>query len=203
MISQKVAQQSLRRLAVQQPYAMRWSLMNSATPAAVAMGRFMQTRFRMGCYVMEIRFYQAQAATTSNTSDPTKILAQQRLNRPVSPHLSIYRPQITWIGSSFHRITGFALSGSLYLYATAYLASPLLGWHLESASVAAAFAALPIVAKVLLKGVMALPFTYHCFNGVRHLVWDLGRGITNQQVIKSGWTVVGLSVLSALALAFL
>ncbi|BAE63756.1 succinate dehydrogenase cytochrome b560 subunit [Aspergillus flavus] len=188
MISQKVAQQSLRRLAVQQPYAMRWSLMNSATPAAVAMGRFMQTR---------------QAATTSNTSDPTKILAQQRLNRPVSPHLSIYRPQITWIGSSFHRITGFALSGSLYLYATAYLASPLLGWHLESASVAAAFAALPIVAKVLLKGFMALPFTYHCFNGVRHLVWDLGRGITNQQVIKSGWTVVGLSVLSALALAFL
>ncbi|GMF78315.1 unnamed protein product [Aspergillus oryzae] len=144
-----------------------------------------------------------QAATTSNTSDPTKILAQQRLNRPVSPHLSIYRPQITWIGSSFHRITGFALSGSLYLYATAYLASPLLGWHLESASVAAAFAALPIVAKVLLKGFMALPFTYHCFNGVRHLVWDLGRGITNQQVIKSGWTVVGLSVLSALALAFL
>jgi succinate dehydrogenase (ubiquinone) cytochrome b560 subunit len=68
---------------------------------------------------------------------------------------------------------------------------------------AAAFAALPIAAKVLLKGTLALPFTYHCMNGVRHLVWDLGRGITNQQVIKSGWTVVGLSVISALALALL
>ncbi|KAE8349289.1 hypothetical protein BDV28DRAFT_141533 [Aspergillus coremiiformis] len=187
MISQKVAQQSLRRLAVQPPYAMRWSLMNSASPAAVAMGRFMQTR----------------QTSTSKTSDPTKLLAQQRLNRPVSPHLSIYRPQITWIGSSFHRITGFALSGALYLYATAYLVSPLLGLHLESASIAAAFATLPIAAKVILKSTMALPFTFHCMNGVRHLVWDLGKGITNQQVIKSGWAVVGLSVLSALALAFL
>ncbi|RHZ44634.1 succinate dehydrogenase cytochrome b560 subunit [Aspergillus thermomutatus] len=189
MISQKVAQQSLRRLAVQQPYAMRWSLMNSASPAAVAMGRNVQKRH----------------ATTSTTTqaDASKILAQQRLNRPVSPHLSIYRPQITWIGSSAHRITGIALSGSLYLFATAYLAAPLFGWHLESASIAAAFGALPIAAKVLIKGTAAFPFVYHCLNGVRHLVWDLGRGISNQQVIKSGWAVVGLTVVSALTLALL
>ncbi|CAL00251.1 succinate dehydrogenase cytochrome B subunit, mitochondrial [Aspergillus awamori] len=188
MLSQKVAQQSLRRLAVQQPYALRWSLMNSVSPAAVALGRTVQTR---------------HAATSSNSSDPTKLLAQQRLNRPVSPHLSIYRPQITWIGSSIHRITGIALSGSLYLYASAYLASPMLGWDLGSASAAAAFAALPVVAKVALKTTMALPFTYHCMNGVRHLIWDTGAGLTNPQVIKSGWTVVGLSTLSALILAFL
>ncbi|KAL5356655.1 hypothetical protein BJX96DRAFT_143167 [Aspergillus floccosus] len=188
MISQKVAQQSLRRLAVQQPYAMRWSMMNAASPAAIALGRTVQRR---------------QVATSSNSEDPTKILAKQRLNRPVAPHLSIYRPQITWYASGFNRITGVALSGGLYLFATAYLAAPLFGWHLESASLAAAFAALPIAAKVLLKGTVAFPFTFHCMNGVRHLVWDLGRGITNQQVIKSGWTVVGLSALSAIALALL
>ena len=144
-----------------------------------------------------------QAASSTNTSDPNQILVQQRRNRPVSPHLSIYRPQITWIGSSVHRITGIVLSGGLYLFSTAYLISPLLGWHLESASVAAAFAALPLLAKVGLKTVVAFPFVYHCMNGVRHLVWDLARGITNQQVIKSGWTVVGLSTLSTLLLAFL
>ncbi|ODM20008.1 hypothetical protein SI65_04994 [Aspergillus cristatus] len=188
MFSQKLAQQSLRRLAVQQPYAMRWSMTNAASPAAVALGNNVQKR---------------QAATSSNTSDPTQILAQQRKNRPVSPHLSIYRPQITWIGSSAHRVTGLILSGGLYLYSTAYLAAPVLGWHLETASVAAAFGALPLVAKVGLKSLMAFPFVYHCMNGVRHLVWDLGRGITNKQVIKSGWTVVGLSVLSTLVLAFL
>lgn len=95
------------------------------------------------------------------------------------------------------------LSGAMYLYATAYLASPMLGWHLDSATVAAAFGALPFLAKVSLKTVMTFPFVYHCMNGVRHLVWDLGRGISNEQVIKSGWTVVGLSTLSTLILAFL
>ncbi|KAJ5831887.1 cytochrome b560 subunit of succinate dehydrogenase [Penicillium riverlandense] len=188
MLSQKVAQQSLRRLAVQQPYAMRWSMMGAASPAAVAIGKNVQMR---------------QATSSANTEDPTQILAKQRLNRPVSPHLSIYKPQITWIGSSLHRITGIALSGPLYLWATAYLASPLFGWHLESASMAATFGALPVAAKILLKTVMALPFTYHCMNGVRHLLWDTGRALTNPSIIKTGWTVVGLAVSSALALALI
>lgn len=140
---------------------------------------------------------------TSTTEDPSQILVKQRLNRPVSPHLTIYRPQIGWIGSSLHRISGVALSGTLYLWATAYLASPALGWHLESASMVAAMGALPVAAKVILKATMALPFTYHSFNGLRHLVWDLGRGMTNPTIIKSGWTVVAVSVASALALAFI
>ena len=88
------------------------------------------------------------------------------------------------------------------MWATAYLASPALGWHLESASMVAAFGALPVAAKVVLKTIMALPFTYHSFNGIRHLTWDLGRGLTNPAIIKSGWVVVGLSISSALALAF-
>ncbi|KKK13381.1 hypothetical protein P175DRAFT_0518951 [Aspergillus ochraceoroseus IBT 24754] len=188
MISQKVAQQSLRRLAVQQPYAMRWSLMNAASPAAVAIGRNIQTRY---------------TASSASTSDPTKLLAQQRLNRPVSPHLSIYRPQITWMASGAHRITGLVLSGPLYLFATAYLAAPLFGWHLESATLAAAFGALPVAAKVAVKGLVAFPFTYHCMNGLRHLSWDFGKGINNKTVIQTGWTVVGLSTISALLLAFL
>ncbi|KAJ5381859.1 uncharacterized protein N7496_004287 [Penicillium cataractarum] len=183
MFSQKLAQQSLRRLAVQQPLAMQ-SMMR-ASPAAVTLGQSMQKR-----------------PVTSNAEDPAQILVKQRLNRPVSPHLAIYRPQIGWIGSSLHRITGVALSGSLYLWATAYLASPALGWHLESASMVAAMGALPVAAKVILKATMALPFTYHSFNGLRHLMWDLGRGLSNNVIIKSGWTVIGLSVTSALALAF-
>ncbi|KAJ5104740.1 hypothetical protein NUU61_002087 [Penicillium alfredii] len=187
MFSQKVAQQSLRRLAVQQPAAMRWSMMR-ASPVAVALGKNVQTR---------------PVTSSPNTEDPTQILAKQRLNRPVAPHLAIYKPQIGWVASSLHRITGVALSGSLYLWATAYLVSPALGWHLESASMVAAFGALPLVAKVLLKATMALPFTFHCMNGVRHLMWDLGRGLTNPTIIKSGWTVVGLSVASALTLAFI
>jgi succinate dehydrogenase (ubiquinone) cytochrome b560 subunit len=40
-------------------------------------------------------------------------------------------------------------------------------------------------------------------NSVRHLIWDLGKQLTNKQVIRTGWTVVGLSVTSALALALI
>jgi succinate dehydrogenase (ubiquinone) cytochrome b560 subunit len=141
--------------------------------------------------------------TSPNNEDPASLLAKQRLNRPVSPHLTIYKPQIGWIGSSLHRISGVVMSGPLYLWATAYLLSPAVGWHLESASMVAAMGALPVAAKVALKATLALPFTYHGMNGLRHLTWDLGRGLTNNAIIKSGWTVVGLSVSAALALAII
>jgi succinate dehydrogenase (ubiquinone) cytochrome b560 subunit len=144
-----------------------------------------------------------QVTSTPKTEDPSQILVKQRLNRPIAPHLTIYKPQIGWIGSSLHRITGVALSGTLYIWATAYLASPALGWHLESASMVAAMGALPLAAKVLLKTTLALPFTYHAMNGIRHLMWDLGRGLTNPVIIKTGWTVVGLSIASAVGLALI
>jgi succinate dehydrogenase (ubiquinone) cytochrome b560 subunit len=91
----------------------------------------------------------------------------------------------------------------MYLFGISYLAAPLLGWHLESASIAASVAALPILAKVLLKMGFAFPFTYHSLNGLRHLVWDTGAAMTNRQVAVTGWSVVGLAGVSALALTFL
>jgi succinate dehydrogenase (ubiquinone) cytochrome b560 subunit len=131
------------------------------------------------------------------------ILAAQRLKRPSSPHLSIYRPQIPWILSSTHRVTGAIFSGGLYIFGTAYLAAPLFGWHLDSASLAAAVASWPVLIKIATKFTIALPFTFHCINGVRHLFWDMAKAFKNQTVIKSGWTVVGLSISSALAMAML
>jgi succinate dehydrogenase (ubiquinone) cytochrome b560 subunit len=91
----------------------------------------------------------------------------------------------------------------MYLFALGYLAAPLLGWHLESASIAASFAALPIIAKVGIKMLYSLPFVFHSVNGLRHLVWDSGASLTNKQVIVTGWTVVGLTALGTLALPFL
>lgn len=132
-----------------------------------------------------------------------EILAAQRKLRPTSPHLSIYQPQIPWILSSLNRITGATLAGGLYIFGTAYLAAPLFGFILDSASMAAAFASWPVFLKVATKLTIAFPFTFHSVNGLRHLVWDFGKGFTNQQVIKTGWTVLGLSVTSALALATL
>ena len=50
---------------------------------------------------------------------------------------------------------------------------------------------------------VALPFTFHSFNGIRHLVWDTGREFGNKQVQRTGWFVVGASVVGAGALAYL
>ena len=149
--------------------------------------------------------FPRQAATTTSITPSAgeEILAAQRLHRPVSPHLSIYRPQITWYMSMFHRITGATLSVGVYAFGAAYLIAPTLGWHLESATLAASFASLPIFAKISLKTLAAYPFTYHCWNGIRHLVWDTGSAMTNKQVIVTGWTTIGLAAVSALALVFM
>ena len=68
---------------------------------------------------------------------------------------------------------------------------------------AASVAAWPLAVKFLAKSLVGLTFTFHCFNGVRHLVWDTASMISNKKVNQSGWTVVGLSVVSALALALM
>lgn len=68
---------------------------------------------------------------------------------------------------------------------------------------AAAFGSLPVAAKVAAKFAVAMPFTFHSFNGLRHLSWDLGKTFNNKTVIKTGWVVTGISFVSALWLAVL
>ncbi|KAF2764107.1 mitochondrial succinate dehydrogenase subunit C [Teratosphaeria nubilosa] len=187
MIPQRAAQQTLRRIALQQP-AYRY-----VAPAAIAATQ--------NAFARQKRL--AATTTVPEHEARNQILAKQRLNRPVAPHLAIYRPQITWYLSGLNRITGVALSGGFYLFGLAYLAAPYLGWHLESQVLAASFAAWPVFLQAATKFVVAWPFAFHSFNGLRHLTWDTASMITNKQVNQTGWTVVGLSVVSAIVLAFL
>lgn len=132
-----------------------------------------------------------------------ELLASQRLSRPISPHLAIYDIQQTWFGGSiWTRITGSAYSGALYVFGAAYLIAPLTGWHLESASLAAAFGALPLALKGGLKFLMAWPFVFHCVNGTRHLFYDMGKGFAKAQIRPIGWAIWGASLIASLGLAF-
>ncbi|KAM3417869.1 hypothetical protein BST61_g6089 [Cercospora zeina] len=186
MLAQRIAQNSLRRLAAQ-PTALRL-----AAPAAVAVPL---SAHRLST--------AAPTQPLSTAGARNEILAKQRLNRPVAPHLAIYQPQITWYLSALNRITGVAVSGIFYAYGALYLAAPYLGWHVETAVLAASFAAWPVLAQVAAKFTVAWPFAFHCFNGVRHLVWDTASMITNHKVKQTGWFVVGLSTVASLALAFI
>lgn len=116
-------------------------------------------------------------------------------NRPLSPHLQVYRPQWTSVLSITHRATGVALAvGTLHL--VYWLASAAGGP--ESYAAFQRFAG-SFFGQLILFGWTACLF-YHLANGIRHLVWDAGHGLELDQAYKSGMVVVGATaVLTVIA----
>ncbi|CAG8738360.1 22365_t:CDS:2 [Cetraspora pellucida] len=139
----------------------------------------------------------------NNMDEYNKILNIQRAARPISPHMTIYQPQITWYMSGFHRITGGALATALYGGAIAYAIQGQLGLGLNSDALIAEIATLPASLKFAGKFALAFPFTFHTFNGVRHLIWDTGSALTLKGVYATGYTVLGLSAISTLGLCMI
>ena len=106
-------------------------------------------------------------------------------NRPLSPHLQIYRPQLTSVLSITHRATGVALSlGTMVLlyWLQAVARGP------ETYAAAQEFLGCWLVQLVLAGWTWA--FFYHLSNGIRHLFWDAGKGFELPQVYASGYTVL-------------
>ncbi|XP_011305336.1 succinate dehydrogenase cytochrome b560 subunit, mitochondrial [Fopius arisanus] len=124
----------------------------------------------------------------------------KRLKRPMSPHLTIYKPQLTSMLSITHRGTGMALA----FYATGAGAASLFlpgGMNCVLDSIAAMELASPLL--FLMKFAVAWPTMYHYLNGIRHLAWDMGQFLTIKQVYSTGWTMLGLSVVSAFILSLM
>ncbi len=118
-----------------------------------------------------------------------------KVERPLSPHLQVYRPQITSILSIFHRVTGLALSAGILVLV--YWLVALSGGPVAYDQVAAILVAGWL--KICYVG-WSFCFFFHLANGVRHLVWDLGLGFELSQIRASGWTV--LVVAAAATTAF-
>ncbi len=105
--------------------------------------------------------------------------------RPLSPHVGIYRWQITNTLSILHRISGVGLTLGLiplaaWLWSLAYDPA-LFAW------LSGAFASL--LGKLMLIG-WTLAFYYHLSNGMRHLNWDIGNGFSLPEVLSSGRLVI-------------
>ncbi len=118
-------------------------------------------------------------------------VANRPTNRPLSPHLQIYRMPMLAILSILHRATGIALSvGALYL-AT---------WVIYAASNPQAYALFQgfngsIVGRIILGGWLFSAF-YHLCNGIRHLFWDAGYGFALKDADRSGWVVIVISLVA-------
>ncbi|KAF3164698.1 cytochrome b subunit of succinate dehydrogenase, Sdh3p [Orbilia oligospora] len=133
-------------------------------------------------------------------SSADSILAAQRLVRPVSPHLTIYQPQLTWYLSMTTRITGVALSGVFYLYAIGYVLVSPFGVDMSVANASKKWGEFNGAVKAAVKAPLAACFSFHFWNGIRHLVWDTGRELTVRGVYRTGYGVLGLTALSTLGL---
>ena len=115
------------------------------------------------------------------------------LKRPLSPHLQIYKPQLTSVLSIAHRITGVALS-ILSLFIPLTLLSVALGidyFNILKAFLANVFIQLLITASIFV-------LAYHLLNGIRHLFWDYGLGLSMKDTYISGYLVLIVSVLLTL-----
>lgn len=113
-------------------------------------------------------------------------------NRPLSPHLQVYRWQIGNSLSILHRFTGLALGLGLAMLAY-WLIALASGPQIYGATMRI-FASWP---GLLCLGAWTFSFLYHLLNGVRHLVWDAGYGFERTQRHVSGWlTIVGALLLT-------
>ncbi len=116
-------------------------------------------------------------------------------SRPLSPHLSVYRFKYTLTTSILNRFTGVALSAGFLLLGY-WLLSVASG---ADAQLRAQHLLGSLVFKLFYAG-LAFAFSYHLVAGIRHLVWDTGRGLERAQSERSAWVVVIVSVLLTLAL---
>ncbi len=109
--------------------------------------------------------------------------------RPLSPHLTIYKVELPMMLSGLHRITGIALSvGSILL----------VGWIASAVHSADVFATMSAFLGSLLGQFLLLGWTfsliYHSINGVRHLIWDTGALLEVEQIYSSSKITLGLTI---------
>ncbi|KAM3723077.1 Succinate dehydrogenase cytochrome b560 subunit [Dirofilaria immitis] len=124
------------------------------------------------------------------------LLRQRALKRPISPHLSVYKPQLTWMVSGFHRMTGCAMAGTLLIGGIGFALLPL---NFTTFIDFIRGLGLPWVITDAFKFIIAYPIVFHSLNGIRFIAFDLALGTDVPSVYTSGYLVLSLAALIALA----
>jgi succinate dehydrogenase / fumarate reductase cytochrome b subunit len=117
--------------------------------------------------------------------------------RPLSPHLSVYKFKYTLATSILNRFAGLILSLGFVL---------LIYWLVALASGARAYAQarefLSLGVFKLVYAVLLAAFVYHTAAGVRHLIWDTGRGLERASARRSAWIVAWVSIIVTVILGY-
>ncbi|XP_046988659.1 succinate dehydrogenase cytochrome b560 subunit, mitochondrial-like [Schistocerca americana] len=145
-------------------------------------GSFVRGLYSQPCRCVSLRVTQYEPPPSESHDE-----RNARLGRPQSPHLTIIKYQLTTVLSISHRMTGLALSVYMTTLGLGTLVSPYhftdyITWiqelHLNPVLIAAT------------KAIIAFPLAYHTCNGVRHLVWDLGKALTIKEVYYTGYAML-------------
>lgn len=134
------------------------------------------------------------AMRTGSTGHEGKMADVDRGNRPLSPHLTIYRPQLNSITSILTRITGNALIVAVFLIVWWMIAAAT---SLEYFNMVNAVVTHWLADLVMAASVWAL--WYHLLSGVRHLVWDSGHLLETKWTSALGWGLLGGATILTLA----
>ena len=118
-------------------------------------------------------------------------------SRPLSPHLSVYKFKYTLVSSILNRLTGIALSVGL-IALTYWLSSVAAGARAQAQ--AQGLLCTPVMK--LFMAAMVIAFCYHLVAGVRHLVWDTGRGLERATSQRSAWLVAVVSIALMLLIGY-
>ena len=113
--------------------------------------------------------------------------------RPLSPHLSIYKQEWTMRYSITHRFTGMGLSLGLAVF-VCWLLALSMG---EAAYMMFTNCLASVPGRVILF-LISFCYAYHFCNGIRHLFWDIGKGFELQQAARSGHIMLGLSLITTI-----
>lgn len=119
-------------------------------------------------------------------------------NRPLSPHLQVYKWELHMLASILHRATGVALG----------VGTILLTWWLVAVSSGPSYFALvnDIMSSTLGRFVLfgfSYALIYHLLNGLRHLRWDMGKGLSKESAAASGKIMMIMSVIITLGIWYL
>ena len=112
---------------------------------------------------------------------------------PLSPHLQIYKPQITSLLSISHRISGVALNFVLVILVLGLLCITLGESYFEL--LISLINSFPI--KIILF-LAVLGFSYHFLNGIRHIIWDFGFLLGNKSSAIFGYFIIATSFISSI-----
>ena len=121
-----------------------------------------------------------------------------KTSRPLSPHLQVYKPQLTSVLSITHRMTGLFLSLGMvvFVFWLYQLAS-------DSANATAMITFFQSTLGTIVLFMWVFAFAYHLCNGIRHLFWDVGKGFSIPAVYRSGYLVLVAAILITVAVYFL